>query len=283
MLDDFLRRITRIKEDIDKLRAYTSKFSELQGKKLRDVLEPQEEREISGQIEAVAELFRKQSRHIKTELEGISLENSRTKNECGEESLEYQSRNLHWQRCTKHLTMEINMFRQEQVKYAQNEKEKLRSQYMVINPKATNEEVAELLANENSDAILQEALAGGSESSRRQLEEAKDRNKKIRSLTKRLDELLELINDLQKMVNRSGCVVDKIDVKMSKTKASTEAANRDLEVAYRYQMRAMWIKRIIYGVVALVLVLVAIYIFFTLLPTIIAARQGGGRSNNRNQ
>ncbi|KAL0263988.1 UNVERIFIED_CONTAM: hypothetical protein PYX00_011013 [Menopon gallinae] len=235
MLDDFLRRITRLKDSIDRLRDYTNKFGGLYSRKLRDVLDESEEKGISQEIDAVAELFRKQSREIKDELEEIKDENDAVRKRQKEDSLEYQSRNMHWQRCTKNLTTEINRFRHEQLKYARDEESKLKSQYMAINPGVTEEEVNRIISRRDSDAAMQKALAGGSESSRRQLEDVKDKNARIRSLSKRLDELLELITELQRMVSQSGVVVDKIEVKMDKTKASTETANKDLEAAYRYQ------------------------------------------------
>lgn len=251
MLDDFLRRITRLKGSIDRLRDYTDKFRELYSRKLRDVLNEDEEKKISQEIEAVAELFKRQSHEIKNELEKIKEENDAVRKRQKEDSLEYQSRNMHWQRCTKNLTSEINRFRHGQLKYARDEESKLKSQYMAINPGATEEEVNKIISKRDSDAFMQRALAGGSESSRRQLEEVKDKNARIRSLSKRLDELLELITELQRMVNQSGAVVDKIEVKMAKTKTSTEAANKDLETAYRYQVNAMWLKRVIYGLISL--------------------------------
>lgn len=251
MLDDFLRRITRLKDSIDRLRDYTGKFGELYSRKLRDVLKEDEEKKISQEIEAVAELFKRQSHEIKDELERIKEENDAVKKRENEDSLEYQSRNMHWQRCTKNLTAEINRFRHGQLKYARDEESKLKSQYMAINPGATEEEVNKIISRRDCDAVMQKALAGGTESSRKQLEDVKDKNARIRSLSKRLDELLELITELQRMVNQSGAVVDKIEVKMAKTKASTETANKDLETAYRYQVNAMWLKRVIYGLVTL--------------------------------
>lgn len=251
MLDDFLRRITRLKESIDRLRDYTSKFGELYSRKLRDVLKEDEEKKITQEIEAVAELFKRQSHDIKDELENIKEENDAVRKKQKEDSLEYQSRNMHWQRCMKNLTSEINRFRHGQLKYAHDEESKLKSQYMAVNPGATEEEVNKIISRRDSDVVMQKALAGGSESSRKQLEDVKDKNARIRSLSKRLDELLELITELQRMVNQSGAVVDKIEVKMAKTKTSTETANKDLETAYRYQVNAMWLKRIIYGLISL--------------------------------
>lgn len=282
MLDEFLRKITKVKEDIDRLGSYTNKISELYGKKLRDVLRADEEKEISQQIEVVADLFRKQSHGVKAELEEINNENVKMKKAQKEDSLEYQSRNLHWQRCTRGLTTEINRFRQEQLKYSQNEKNKLRSQYVAINPKATDEEIARLLSNEDSEGVLQEALAGGSESSKRQLEMAKDRNTKIKSLTKRMEDMLELINELQRMVNSSGTVVDKIEVNMEKTKVTTQAANKDLQVAYRYQVNVMWIKRIVYGVIMVALGIGMLYVLLVIAPVFLPSRHrmNGGKGNN---
>jgi syntaxin 1B/2/3 len=280
MLDEFLRKITKVKDDIDRLGSYTNKIAELYGKKLRDVLRGDEEKEISHQIEVVADLFRKQSHSVKAELEEINNQNAEIKKTQKESSLEYQSRNMHWQRCTKSLTTEINRFRQEQLKYAQDEKDKLKLQYVAINPKATDEEITKLLSTENSDAMLQEALAGGSESSRKQLELAKDRNTRIKSLTKRMEDLLELINDLQKMVNRSGAVVDKIEVNMEKTKETTQAANKDLEVAYRYQVNVMWLKRIIYGVILVVIGIGVLYVLLVFVPRFLPSRDN--KNNNKN-
>lgn len=282
MLDDFLRRITKLKCSIEKLGSYTDKSIELYNRKLRDILNADEEREVSQQISLVADLFRKQSREIKNELESISQENSTIKERYREDSLEYQSRNLHWQRCTKNLTAEINRFRQEQLKYAKNEKEKLRSQCMAVNPGATEKEISKILASENSDAVLQKILAGGSESSKARLEEVKNKNTKIKSLTRKLDELLEMINDLQKMVNRTGKTVDKIEVKMERTKVSTEAAKQDLQAAYRYQVRAMWIKRILFGVILAVIILIITYLAIRFIPGLLAKDKSENKDENGN-
>ncbi|KCZ75481.1 hypothetical protein H311_03541 [Anncaliia algerae PRA109] len=256
----FLNKITLIHNDIKKLTKFTNKYYDLCKTKLRDVINEEKEEEINKGLESISDLFKTQTESIKDDLEILDKENNNIKQILGEESPDYQIRNIQFQKVTQDLKTEINKFRSEQLKYKKEESTRLKDQYMIVNKDATEEEVDNIINSEGSAEIIQKAIAGGSSSSKKQLQKVENRNKKIKDLTKRIEELLGLINDLQEMVNKSGNVINKIEIKMSKTEATTDLANKDLQTALRYQVSRMWIKRIIYAIIAIIILIGAVWL-----------------------
>ncbi|RVD90547.1 t-SNARE complex subunit/syntaxin [Tubulinosema ratisbonensis] len=272
----FLNKITLIQNSIKKLQQYREKYRELCYTKVRDFPNEEEEKKINKNIETLADLFKSHTERIKSDLEELDIENKKVKEIVGEDSSDYQIRNVQFQKVTQDLKTEINKFRAEQLKYKKEESNRLKNQYMIVNQDADEKEVDKIINSENSEQILQQVIAGGSSSDKKKLKSVEDRNKKIKDLTKRIDELLTLINDLQEMVNKSGNVINKIEVKMAKTESNTDVANKDLDTALRYQVARMWIKRIIYLIVGIALLVGVIWLISKVVPS------WGGKSDGKN-
>lgn len=273
----FLNKITLIQNSIKKLQQYREKYRDLCYTKVRDFPNEEEEKKLNRNIESISDLFKTHTQNIKNDLEEMDSENKRVKEVIGEESSDYQIRNVQFQKVTQDLKTEINKFRAEQLKYKKEESNRLKNQYMIVNQDADEKEVDKIINSENSEQILQQKIAGGS-FDKTKLKSVEDRNKKIKDLTKRIDELLTLINDLQEMVNRSGNVINKIEVKMAKTESNTDVANKDLQTALRYQVARMWIKRIVYGIICIGILIGVIWLISKVIPA--WRNNSGGSSNN---
>lgn len=197
-------------------------------------------------------------------------------NEEKDEGFTYKTMKIHLHAQTKALTKAINDFRDAQYRHKKEEEEKFKLQYVIAKPGADDKEIDECISSEQGEAKLASAFALGSNSAKGILMEAEKRKVNIKKIAVMIQELIEMMRILNEAIKKQTEVVDKIAEDLTTAEENTAAANVDLEEALEYQIRATRIKRIIVGVVVVIVVIGLIYIAFKM--NILGG--GGGTSTN---
>ncbi|KAK1349836.1 syntaxin [Hamiltosporidium tvaerminnensis] len=275
-MQNFLSQTRRISEEINTLTEYKEKFIYISNTKSKSVLKESEERNLESQIKVLNNMFSQLSSKIKLELKKMSEENEKIQNEEKESNFLYETRNNHWQVLTKKLVQAINSYRESQVNYNNIEKDRLKSQYIIAKPTATEEELEEL-TSEKGQEHLKNAFSLGSSSAKQMYSRAKERSNNIQKLAESVEELCQMISDLDEMVKSSDVFIDRIGVSMSSTKHSVKKTNKDLESALRYQRSAMRIKRYIFAGIGVVVLIILIWLGIKFLGN---QNSGNGGNNN---
>lgn len=239
---NFLQRCKKIEEEIKKLAEYIKKLKYYSNYKNNSILNEKEEKGLDNKIHILTNFFKKTSTQIKQELKEIHDENKEYKIENNE--FEYVTRNDRWEVMTKNLSKTIESYRNEQLTHSKEEKERLKSQFLIVNPDATEEELHELVHSDKGHELLEKEFKSGS-SSKSILQKAKERNQSIKQILNSINELVALIEELNEMVHNSGKIVENIEIEIDTTKKTIKEANKDLVKARNYQKAAMYIKYII--------------------------------------
>lgn len=249
MIQEFLDKCKRIENEILRLNEYIKKMRYYGNCKSNSILSEKEEKGLDNKISILTGFFKKMSHQIKADLHEIHEQNKGLRIE--EDEFVFHTRNDRWEVMTRELSETVELYRTEQLEHSKEEKKRLKSQFLIANPDATEDDLHELVHSEKGEKMLQKEFSSGSSSSKNILKKASDRNKNIKKIVDSINELVSLIEELDEMVHNSGKIVDKIEIEIDITKKTVKKANKDLVKARNYQRAAMYIKYIILGIVAL--------------------------------
>lgn len=255
MRDDFLESSREINTNLKHLNAYTEELKKYTLRKQNSVLNEKEEIALDKKIDAVNELFTTHSDKIKEQVRKNQRETVEMKRSGSNKGI-IELRELHTFRHGRDLADALRHYQNVQCEYRQREKDKLRETYLIANPKATDRDLEMLTDGSEGEALLASAFALGSHSAQGILLQAKDRKKKIEKIVETINMLVELIEDIDRIVKKNTHVVDHIYVNMAAAEEHTGQANQQLSSALVYERRAMWIKRTLLLIVLIFIVVV---------------------------
>lgn len=152
-----------------------------------------------------------------------------------------------------------------QSKYQQKYRERVKRQFKIVKPDATEEEVDAILDNEKGDSIFaQQILSPGHAEAKQALEDIQDRHKDIIKLEKSIRELHELFQDMATLVMQQGEMIDRIEFNVMQSTDYVESAAVQLKSAQKYQSSARKKKIAFFIVVGVILAIIAIVLGITL-------------------
>lgn len=251
MIKKFLDRCNLIEDEITKLHDYIDRMKYYSNYKSNSVLSDKDEKKLDNKIHILNGFFKKVSHKVKEELKEIHDDNKKLDIE--EDEFVYNARHDRWEVMTRELSETLELYRTEQLEHSKEEKKRLKSQFLIANPDASEEELNELVQSDAGEKMLQKEFSNGSSSSKNLLKKASDRNRNIKKILESITELVGLIEELDEMIRNSGKMVDKIEIDIDVTKKTVKQAKKDLVKARNYQRAAMYIKYILLGVIFLAL------------------------------
>ncbi|EPR79539.1 T-SNARE complex subunit/syntaxin [Spraguea lophii 42_110] len=259
-MDIFLSTVLEINRKIGKLKEYLQKLEYISNIKYNSVMDEDKEEKLDRKIEAINVVFKELSKEVKGDLQNIgegtiAEEHSETPN-----GFYIEIRINHWKVLTKKLSDVINEYRTIHVEYNREEQEKMKKQFLIAPPEATDEELADILNTDKCDDVIKSVFVVGSHSSKNILEKATKRNQSIKKIVKTIQDLCDMMNELKEMVHEHGEVIEKIDVNVEKSKERTKKAKKDLTEALGFQIAATRMKRILVIVGGIILIVVVIII-----------------------
>ena len=142
-MDEYLAQCKNIEVEIAKLNEYIYKMRYYSKRKSNSVMNDQEEKKIDTRIQILTDFFKNTTKKVKAELKDIQNDNEKLSSERDE--FEYTSRINRWEVLTKNLSDVVDAYRSSQLDHSKEEKERLKSQFRIAKPEATDEELHELV------------------------------------------------------------------------------------------------------------------------------------------
>lgn len=279
MMNKFLAKCNLIEDEITKLQDYIDKMRYYSNYKSNSVLSDKDEKKLDNKIHILNGFFKKTSHKVKEELREIHEENKKLDIE--EDEFVFNTRNDRWEIMTRELSETIEMYRVEQLEHSKEEKKRLKSQFLISKPDATDEELNELLQSDSGEKMIRKEFSCGSKSSKNLLKKASDRNKNINKILESITELVALIEELDEMIRNSGKLIEKIEIDIDVTKKTVKQAKKDLVKARTYQQASMYIKYILIGIIFLALGFSIIgLVLFGFARLILSSNKGNDSNNN---
>lgn len=256
---EFLDNSRLILANIKELRKIIKEMKECIRMKQTSVLTEEKELALDNKIDTLDTNFDKICHVIKDAIKSTQEETNRLQKDGELSKEEIEMRNVHTYKYYKELSDAVYSYRNLKSEYKTKEKDLLKQAFQIVNPKASDAELDKIVECSDSEASLSKAFSLGTNSGQQMLKQAKYRRKKIDSIVENINKLVALIEEIDEVVHKNTKVVDEIVVNVTAAEMNTKQANKELESALAYQRKLNIIKRIVLGIVVL---LVIVFIVF---------------------
>lgn len=162
--------------------------------------------------------------------------------------------------CSSNFSKQIQAFQQVQVRAKAEYGEHLKRQYLLVNPKATPQEIEQIV---QGGAEAQQSMfeSANRMEAQRALDSVNERHKSIQRLEQSLVNLHRLFVDMQMLVQLQGKMIDKIDTNVENVAEYTEESAVTMEKAVEYQ-KAAWKQKSFFLIMLLIVIGVLAFWFF---------------------
>lgn len=261
---EVLRRVRESNRQINTLREYVKKLKYLNSLKENSVLPEEEEISLFAQIQALNDLFKNLSDQVKEFLKKVYLflEQSDDK-----DSSTYNAVKEQWTTLTHNLTQVVSDFRYVQVEHNNKEREMLRDQYLIARPDASDKELNELMTADNAADVLRNAFMSDNTQDL-VYRQAQKRLEDIKVIVDYIDQLCQLLRDIDQMVAGQADFVDRIEIDVVTSRENTQNMNENLRKTLKNTRRWKIVKRILFLIIGIVLVIIIVYVFNSVIKPI---------------
>ncbi|TGZ80462.1 t-SNARE [Ascodesmis nigricans] len=216
-------------------------------------------------LDAAIADFSQQSKGLKDMLKAMERDVLLTERD-GEDLGEANAKRAHWKRCKEGLQTALGAFQNTERVYRQRLNDQLSRQYRIINPDATEDEIAGAVASGETQIFSQAILTSNRSASASSVARAvRERQQDIVRIEKALQELLTLFQQLEEAIVLQDPVVENIEHRGDEAARDIERGVQHLEtgvVSARGARKKKWICLGI--VIAILLVIVIIIVVVTL-------------------
>ncbi|KAJ1992928.1 hypothetical protein H4R33_000865 [Dimargaris cristalligena] len=165
---------------------------------------------------------------------------------------------------TRRFQEVIERYRELEDVYWNKSRDRLKRQYKVAKPLATDEEIEQALDDERAGQVFTQSLLSSTRvgDARRVMREVETRQLEMRQIEKKALELNALFVRLNEMVHAQQEVIDNIEVQVGNTVTDTAAANEQVEKAISIRKRTrkkLWILTIIVILIIIAIVLAVVF------------------------
>ena len=166
--------------------------------------------------------------------------------------------NIHRSLARKFMDL-MAQYQELQAKYRAKYKERVKRQYLIVNPNATQDDVAKSIDDPQSDVFTQQILQGAGHAAARQaLEDIQNRHRDIVRLEASIQELNQLFLHMAGLVAAQDELLDQIENNVSRSVVNTSNAVGELRTANEYKKKRR--KYVCWAAIFVVLVAIIIFV-----------------------
>lgn len=173
-----------------------------------------------------------------------------------------------------------------QQQYQRAQQERVKRQYLIVNPNATQEELEAVADDQHAGPVFAQQLLSSQRygAVRNQLDSVQQRHDEIVKLAQSIEQLHQLFMDMQTMIEAQDAYVMQVSNHINETAASTRKAADEMRVAVKHKKTSIKRKRLmILCCVILLLVIFSLLLFLPSSPlyifTLIDKSKGTSSSN----
>jgi len=235
---DYFATVGVIKTSLTEIRGNLDKFRSLRNQQVQ-AASPDQEKEISKQLNSLLDITNRQVTTIKNKLETLKEENVQFVNK-NKESSEGRIRNNMCQALTRKFREVLTEYQTVQTEFKREVVGKVTRQVRIVYPEASDAEVNQLIeaGDMSAGAAIRSRLTGGHESFKSALSDIQEKHRDVRRLEASIAELHQMFIELATLVESQGDLLDQIEFSVNSAKDYTEKAEKELVTARKYQETA---------------------------------------------
>ncbi|KAI5189438.1 hypothetical protein NEMIN01_0501 [Nematocida minor] len=252
----FLSEVQQINSQIDSAgKLYTEYITECEMEERRDFAcagSRQKNRNISEEFNGALLAIEKEISKLSEKIKGS----------------ESPQKQLHIKSLSDRTKRVLEAFAAEEQAILRKEKERLKEQYLIANPDASNNELDELNDEERAESLIKAAYSLGSKEEKENVEEAEKRSKNVFKILKDIKTLESIGERLQKIIETASEPLCSTAIATYTTNKNTEQTNRIIERIRKQRRRKRTLKIITTSIVFILGIVIIGYIVKILKPFI---------------
>ncbi|KAJ2746740.1 hypothetical protein GGI20_001070 [Coemansia sp. BCRC 34301] len=203
---------------------------------------------------------------IKDNLKEMANVCKRSKNDPSVANGQMTAREGRHRALAKKFAEQLQQYRQMEYQYSQRNRERLKRQYHIALPDATEEEVRDAIAEGKVGQIFSKVVENSNRSgeARRVLHSVEERHADIKKIEKTINELAQMFVEVSEMVNQQQEVIDSIDTAVEGAYTDVRAANTEVKGAIVYRQKSRKKLWCIVIFLIIVVIIVGLVLYFKL-------------------
>lgn len=258
MSERFLAEVRNIEEDIASLDGHVKAIDQLQRRAVQAVSQ-QEEKRVSNRVAEISREANASASNIRNRMHGL-------KDRINPQASDYQIRKNHIDNLARKFMQALQRFQEVQMNHQHKQQEKIRRQYLIANPDATEEELRNAMNADDASPVFSQRLMmsqRGAEA-RRVYQDVEDRHQQVVKLAKSIEQLHALFMDMQTMVETQDQLVISIGDTVDKTERATEQAATEMREAVVQKKASR--KKCMMLICCLIILLIVLVLVILLVP-----------------
>jgi len=272
-LNVFFQEVNAITQDIDRFRENINRISNLHSRSLVTITDL-EASENEQQLDRLTDETTNLSNNLKNRLKKMESQNLRL-TPSGSEAL---ARIPHYDGLKKKFMEAINAYRDTEVAYQKQLKQRMERQYRIVKPDATQEEIDAALESNQGNQIFQQSILQSTRygEAKSALQEVLSRQGDIKKIEKTILQLAQLFQDMEAIVVvQQETIVDVVN-QTAETEKILKTATEDITRATDDSKRARNKKRWLFLIGIIIMIVIVLVIYFAVRKP----GSGGGNSSS---
>lgn len=273
----FFVQINEIKEANKRVKTFTEEIEKLH-KAALSTADSQESADLSSKIEALMAKVTQISNKTRRTLQEMDSVTKELMEKYPKGSSNLRMRESNHRQASKAFMDVMRSFQKMQETYQNKYRDQLKRQYLIVKPKATKAELAEL--TKDPEAMKVQVFAMNvKEDSKKTLGQMKNRLQDMQNIEKSILELNQMFLQMQDLVVSQGEIINRIEYNVDQIEDYTAQAAKSMENALEsqkaIQKKKWYIILIVMAIFGIVIVCVVLSVVVNFLPTMMMVKMFG--------
>lgn len=269
----FFAQINEIKESNKRIRLFSEEIEKLH-KEALSTADSNVSSEVSGKIEAlmakVTQMSNKTRRALQ-EMDAVTKELGAT---CPKGSGNLRMRESNHRQLSKSFMDTMRNYQKMQEAYQEKYRAQLQRQYLIVKPRATKSELAELTRDPEAMKVQVFAMSV-KEDSKKTLGQMKNRLQDMQNIEKSIMDLNQMFLQMQDLVVSQGEIINRIEYNVDQIEDYTAQAAKNMDSALEnqkaIQKKKWYIIMIVMIIIGVIVVCVILSMFVNILPMLMVS------------
>lgn len=270
----FFAQIGEIKDANKRVLLYTDELEKLH-KEALSTADSDVSAEVSGKIEALMAKITQITNRTRRSLQEMDSVTKELAERVPKSSGNLRMRESNYRQLSKSFMDSMKKYQKTQEIYQEKYRAQLQRQYLIVKPRATKAELAELTKDPEAMKVQVFAMSV-KEDSKKTLGQMKNRLQDMQNIERSILELNQMFLQMQDLVVSQGEVINRVEYNVDQIEDYTAQAAKNMDSALEsqkaIQKKKWYIIMIIAVIVGIIIVCVIISVMVNILPTLITLK-----------
>ena len=273
----FFGQINEVKEANKRVLLFTEEIEKLH-KEALSTADSQASADVSGKIEALMAKVTQMTNRTRRTLQEMDQVTKQLAETANKGSGNLRMRQSNYRQLSKAFLDVTKKYQKIQELYQEKYRIQLQRQYLIVKPRATKAELAELTRDPEAMKVQVFAMSV-KEDSKKTLGQMKNRLQDMQNIERSILELNQMFLQMQDLVVSQGEIINRVEYNVDQIEDYTAQAARNMETALEsqkaIQKKKWYIIMIVMIIIGVILVCVGISVLINMLPTLFALKLMG--------